>query len=113
MKAIWTMSDTMLKYRDIFVQFTGGGIGHCTTQDATHLFQKDIEKAFFMDENSSTDTDDLDTQYEEQDSTNDSEEEDLFEEEILEEDEEMSEDEDEDNEDEDNLFDEFLGYAGL
>ncbi|KAG5730759.1 hypothetical protein E4T56_gene3494 [Termitomyces sp. T112] len=98
--------------RDTFVQFTGGGIGHCTTRDATCPFQEDIEKGFLLNENSSTYTDNLETQYQEESTSESEEEEDPYEE-IPEENEEMSEEEDEENEDENNLFDDFLGYAGF
>ncbi|KNZ81570.1 hypothetical protein J132_11389, partial [Termitomyces sp. J132] len=54
----------------------------------------------------------LETQYQEESTSESEEEEDPYEE-IPEENEEMSEEEDEENEDENNLFDDFLGYAGL
>ncbi|KAG5727382.1 hypothetical protein E4T56_gene11925 [Termitomyces sp. T112] len=56
--------------------------------------------------------DNLETQYQEESTIESEEEEDPYEE-IPEENEEMSEEEDEENEDEKNLFDDFLGYAGL
>ncbi|KAG6873499.1 hypothetical protein C0995_014767, partial [Termitomyces sp. Mi166 len=108
--------------RGTFVWFTGDGIGHCTTQDATHSFQQDVEEGFLtILQNPSADADDTYSQESTSDSNSDSEDnsesddvnEDPYEEEILPEHEETSEDEQDDKQEEDELFDDSLGHAAL
>ncbi|KAG5339487.1 hypothetical protein C0989_004074 [Termitomyces sp. Mn162] len=45
--------------RDMFVHFTGGGIGHQITQGATHALQKNMEKIYFS-KNSDSDSKETD-----------------------------------------------------
>ncbi|KNZ73279.1 hypothetical protein J132_08049 [Termitomyces sp. J132] len=101
--------------RDTFVQFIGGGIGHWTTQDATHSLQQDVEEGFSIG-NSSTDMDDSKTDNQDQESASNNSSEDSSEDEDLSgednrEDEEISEEESDDEQDDDELLDDSLGYA--
>ncbi|KNZ82146.1 hypothetical protein J132_07731 [Termitomyces sp. J132] len=102
---------------DPAVKFTGGGIGHWTTRDATHSLQQDVEEGFSIG-NSSTDMDDSETDDQDQEnasnnsSEDSSEDEDLSEEDNKE-DEEISEEESDDEQDDVELLDDSLGYAVL
>ncbi|KAG6848475.1 hypothetical protein H0H93_016682 [Arthromyces matolae] len=48
--------------RDMFVRFTGGGIGHRATREATRCFMSDVESAYQLGTTGSDDSDDSDKQ---------------------------------------------------
>ncbi|KAG5351980.1 hypothetical protein C0989_004334 [Termitomyces sp. Mn162] len=99
--------------KNMFVHFTGGRIGHQITQEANHVMQKSMEKAYFADipVSSSEDSDDellnLEIQAGEA----------LTEEDVYEQDnkEDMSNEDgdNEDSDDEQEYFEEFLGFGAL
>ncbi|KAG6872431.1 hypothetical protein C0993_002165, partial [Termitomyces sp. T159_Od127] len=97
--------------RDMFVCFTGGGIGHRVTQETTHALQKNMEKVYFSNtpesdsEESDEELDNIQNVIEEAEKFEEEEEEDLAEKEDL---------EAEDSEDhEEAYFEESLEFGAL
>ncbi|KNZ79087.1 hypothetical protein J132_02453 [Termitomyces sp. J132] len=100
--------------RDIFVQFTGGGIGHHTTHEATQLFQHNAEEGFSTTQATSASEDETSDTEGSQDTSMDSNESSGLESEDEEEEDDAEDtNEDEDEEDEDTYFEESLGYEDL
>ncbi|KAG6896864.1 hypothetical protein C0992_005611 [Termitomyces sp. T32_za158] len=99
--------------RDMFVRFTGGGIGHQITRGATHALQKNMEKVYFS-KDSDSDSEETDEELKNKlAKAVTGEEPGKFEEEedLDEEDEDLGEGDSEDEEEE--YFEESLGFGAL
>ncbi|KAG6881701.1 hypothetical protein C0992_000387 [Termitomyces sp. T32_za158] len=106
--------------RDMFVRFTGGGIGHQITREATQMMQKSMEMAYSPDisgsVSSSEESDEELLNLQAQEEAGSVTEEDLYKEDEVDNEEEEMRNEDsesEENEEEEEYLEESLGFEAL